>query len=179
MRATIALAAALLAAGALTPLAGWAQNNPSADQIVKSLTPGQSMEPTTRGIRAVPQHGATARTQAPSVSLNVEFATGSAQLTPQARQSLDQLGQALTSSQLAGFRFRVEGHTDTVGSPAMNRMLSERRAASVVGYLEGKYNIDPSRLHPVGMGEQGLLVPTPDDTPEQRNRRVLVVNVGT
>ena len=29
------------------------------------------------------------------------------------------------------------------------------------------------------MGEDGLLVPTPDQTPEPRNRRVQVVNIGS
>jgi hypothetical protein len=29
------------------------------------------------------------------------------------------------------------------------------------------------------MGEQGLVVPTPDQTSEPRNRRVAVVNIGS
>ena len=178
IRATTLLAgAALLAIGVLTPSGSWAQGNPSADQIVKSLTPNQQMETTTRGIRMVPQSGKPAA--APSVSLNIDFATGSTELTPQARQALDQLGQALNSPKLAGDRFRVEGHTDTVGHAAMNQTLSERRAASVVQYLETRFNIASGRLQPVGMGENGLLVPTPANTPEQRNRRVRVVNIGS
>jgi hypothetical protein len=28
------------------------------------------------------------------------------------------------------------------------------------------------------MGEQGLLVPTPPQTPEERNRRVAIINLG-
>lgn len=178
MWATTALAGAVfLAAGALAPSAGWAQSNPSAKEIVKSLTPNSQMGSTTRGIRMVPQSGKPA--SAPSVSLNVDFATGSAELTPQARQTLDQLGEALNAPQLARDRFRVEGHTDTVGSMDRNQMLSERRASSVVQYLESKFNVAPSRLHAVGMGEKDLLVPTPPNTPEQRNRRVRVVNVGS
>jgi len=188
MRAMTALAAVLLAGGALSPVPLWAQGNPTADQIMRSLTPNAQGGSTTRGIRAIPQSGPAAAgrapvqaavARAPSVSLSIEFASGSADLTPQARQTLDQLGKALSSAQLAQYSFRVEGHTDTVGSPAMNQMLSEKRAATVVGYLEGKFNIEPGRLHAVGMGEQGLLVPTPENTPEQRNRRVLVVNLGT
>src|SRR3954471_8929025 len=48
----------------------------------------------------------------PSVNLTVNFPTGSADLTPAARASLDALGKALASSDLATFRFRIEGHTD-------------------------------------------------------------------
>lgn len=178
MRATVALAAAALLWGsALAPVAGLAQTNPSVNEIVKSLAPNTAGGMTTRGIRVGGQSAAAAH--APSVSLNVDFATGSAALTPQARETLDRLGQALNEQQLASSRFRIEGHTDTVGSRAMNQALSEQRADSVVHYLESKFNIAPSRLQPMGMGENDLLVPTPDNTPEARNRRVLVVNVGS
>ncbi|MGH7071129.1 MAG: OmpA family protein, partial [Acetobacteraceae bacterium] len=116
---------------------------------------------------------------APSVNLNVQFATDSAALAPAARQTLDALGEALSSQQLSAYRFRIEGHTDTVGSPAYNQALSQRRADAVAAYLERKFGIPSSRLETIGMGEQGLLVPTPPNTPEAKNRRVQVINLGT
>ncbi|HUB14439.1 MAG TPA: OmpA family protein [Acetobacteraceae bacterium] len=183
VRTSLAIAAVLFAAGAFAP--AHAQNTPNADQIVKSLTPTDNMGNATRGIRignAPSGHSgaaAAATAAGPSVSLNVEFATGSADLTPTAMQSLDQLGQALASPTLAAYHFRVEGHTDTVGSAGLNKTLSERRAEAVVSYLTSKYGIDPSRLRAIGMGENGLLVATPPQTPEARNRRVLVVNIGS
>ena len=85
---------------------------------------------------------------------------------------------ALARPTLAAGRFRIEGHTDTVGSAEANRALSERRAASVVAYLARQHGIDRARLNPVGMGQEGLLVPTGPGVAEARNRRVLVVNVG-
>ena len=177
MRAKLAVAAAFLLAGSgLVPNAGWAQPNPTANQMIKSLTPTPNMGTSTRGIRLGTQQ---TKSQAPSVSLNILFASGSADLTPQAEQALDELGRALSATQLASYRFRIEGHTDTVGSREMNQALSERRATTVVGYLEGKFNIAASRLQAVGMGEEGLRIPTPDQTPEARNRRVLVVNIGS
>jgi OmpA-OmpF porin, OOP family len=120
----------------------------------------------------------TAATEAPSVSLSVEFATGSADLTPQARQTLDQLGKALSSSDLSQFRFRIEGHTDTVGAPDHNMALSQQRADAVAAYLESKFGVNAGRLQAIGMGEQGLLVQTPPNTPNDKNRRVAVVNLG-
>ncbi|MGH7084580.1 MAG: OmpA family protein, partial [Acetobacteraceae bacterium] len=116
---------------------------------------------------------------APSVNLNVEFATDSATLTPSARQTLDALGEALSSQQLAAYRFRIEGHTDTVGSAPYNLALSQRRADAVAAYLERKFGIPSGRLETLGMGENGLLVPTPANTPEPKNRRVQVINLGT
>jgi outer membrane protein OmpA-like peptidoglycan-associated protein len=112
------------------------------------------------------------------VNLTVNFATGSADLTPDAIRTLDELGSALSSKDLAGYRFRIEGHTDTVGSPEYNRALSERRAEAVVDYIAKKFGVEPTRLQAVGMGEQGLMVPTPQQTAEPRNRRVQVVNLG-
>lgn len=177
MRGTTRLAvAALLAGGMLAPgLAQAQQGNPNAAQIIQSLMPNGNVGTTTRGIRMA---GHPEAAQPASVRLNVLFATGSAKLTPKARQVLDQLGQALTAAQLDSYRFRIEGHTDTVGNPAMNQALSASRADSVVAYLEGKFNIASSRLQAIGMGERDLPVPTPDQTPEPRNRCVVVVNIG-
>jgi outer membrane protein OmpA-like peptidoglycan-associated protein len=128
--------------------------------------------------RPAPAPTAEASDEKPSVNLTVQFRTGSADLTSEAIHTLDELGKALSSSQLAAFHFRIEGHTDTVGSRDANMQLSERRADAVVEYLATHFNIDRSRLQPVGMGENGLLVSTGDQVPEARNRRVLVVNLG-
>jgi OOP family OmpA-OmpF porin len=113
-----------------------------------------------------------------AVSITVNFATGSATLTPQAKASLASLGRALSSPELAPYRFRIEGHTDTVGDADMNMSLSQRRAEAVAEFLRGQFNVVPNRLVAVGMGESQLLVPTPDQSPEARNRRVQVVNMG-
>ena len=155
------------------------------DQIIKSLTPTGPSGPT-RGIRLQPATGNAGRQQAnrhtqaaPAISLNVQFATGSAELTPEAAQVLDNLGKAISDQTLASYRFRIEGHTDTVGTRPYNKELSDRRATAVVDYLATNFHVDRSRLQAVGMGEDGLLVPTPDQTPEPRNRRVQVVNIGS
>lgn len=121
---------------------------------------------------------ASASTGGPSVNLTVDFPNGSAELTPEAMSTLDALGRALSSSDLASYRFRIEGHTDTVGSKEYNRTLSEQRAEAVVHYIVSKYSVPASRLQAVGMGEEGLLVSTPPQTPEPRNRRVQVINLG-
>ncbi|MSP00679.1 MAG: OmpA family protein [Acetobacteraceae bacterium] len=114
----------------------------------------------------------------PSVNLTVNFPSGSADLTPTARASLDALGKALASSELASFRFRIEGHTDNVGSREENRALSQRRAEAVVSYLTTQYSVQPSRLEAVGMGQERPVVDTAPQTPEARNRRVQVINLG-
>jgi outer membrane protein OmpA-like peptidoglycan-associated protein len=113
-----------------------------------------------------------------ALNFTVNFASGSVDLTPQAMQVLDKMGAALGSTELAKYRFRIEGHTDTVGSPEFNRALSQRRAETVVNYISQKFGLDRTRLDPVGMGAGDPLVPTGPQVPEPRNRRVNVVNMG-
>jgi outer membrane protein OmpA-like peptidoglycan-associated protein len=120
----------------------------------------------------------TAPAELPAVSLMITFTTGSARLTPEAERTLASLGRALASPELAPFRFRIEGHTDTTGPREMNQALSEARAATVRDYLISRFGIAPQRLLAVGYGETQLLVPTPDEVPEARNRRVQIVNIG-
>jgi outer membrane protein OmpA-like peptidoglycan-associated protein len=65
----------------------------------------------------------------------------------------------------------VAGHTDNTGSTQYNQALSERRAATVAQYLEGR-GVSAQRVMTVGAGE-GHPVAT-NDTPagRQLNRRV-------
>jgi OmpA-OmpF porin, OOP family len=178
---------AIVASLAFVAVPALAQSNPSAQDIIQSLKPGGNLTQSTRGIKMAnpapsSSSNATAATQpaesGPSVNLTVEFATGSADLTPQARKTLDQLGRALSSKDLAQYRFRIEGHTDTVGSPGYNKALSQRRADMVASYLEKNFGVATGRLESVGMGEEGLLVQTPPQTANAQNRRVKVVNLG-
>jgi outer membrane protein OmpA-like peptidoglycan-associated protein len=166
---------------ACTAGAALAQSNPSADQLIKALKPMSATDGTTRGIRPAAPAGAVAASEPaaqPSIGLHVQFASDSAELSPAARATLDQLGRALSSSDLAGYKFRIEGHTDTVGSVELNQALSERRADAVVGYLIANYHVAPSRLQPVGLGSSQPAVPTGPQVDEPRNRRVQVVNIG-
>jgi outer membrane protein OmpA-like peptidoglycan-associated protein len=117
--------------------------------------------------------------EAPSADLNVLFVTGSADLTPSATRLLDDLGRALSDASMGESHFLIEGHTDTVGDRDANQALSERRAAAVMTYLVTKFHIPAARLSAKGLGQEALLVPTPDQTPEPRNRRVHVVNLGS
>ena len=54
------------------------------------------------------------------VNLSLNFPTGSAALTPAATAQARTFGQALLMPQLANMRFRIEGHTDGIGSRASN-----------------------------------------------------------
>lgn len=194
------LCAGLLALPA-TAAPAQADGNPDSTQILNALTPHAGMSTGTRGIRPVAPStlpppvtpdgaDAPARPHAPhrlarntpaetpSVDLTVQFANGSAELTPAAMRTLDALGRALADPKLAGDKFRIEGHTDTLGAPDTNKLLSDQRARSVVAYLVSRFHVPADSLQPVGMGEDGLLVATGPSHAEPRNRRVVVVNLS-
>ena len=125
---------------------------------------------------AAPAAGAPTQAVA-AVAINIMFAFNSDQLTPQGRQILDNLGQALNSERLKGNRFMLEGHTDSKGSDAYNQALSERRAKSAMDYLVAAHKVDRARLQTVGKGEGEPLDPS---NPERDiNRRVQVMNLGS
>jgi outer membrane protein OmpA-like peptidoglycan-associated protein len=126
-----------------------------------------------------PPAATTAPSGTPAVSITVQFASNSAILTPAAEQALAPLGQALSSPELAPYRFRIEGHTDTMGPDDANIALSQRRAEAVRDFLMRRYNVPAAKLEAVGLGEGQLLVRTGDNRAEQRNRRVQVLNIGS
>lgn len=65
----------------------------------------------------------------------------------------------------------VVGHTDSVGSVAFNDQLSIKRAATVRDQLI-KLGINVEDIQATGRGKRDLLIPTADQVPEPRNRRV-------
>jgi peptidoglycan-associated lipoprotein len=65
----------------------------------------------------------------------------------------------------------VVGHTDTMGTPRANIDLGLVRANSVRTILV-QVGLDPATVETRSHGESDLLVKTPDETPEPRNRRV-------
>ena len=104
-----------------------------------------------------------------SLSTDVLFDFDKATLRSQYQPDLNRLADTLVKDTTV--RVLVWGYTDTAGPPAYNQRLSERRAETVARYLQSK-GVSRSRMEIKGWGETHLAVPTPDNTPEQRNRRV-------
>ena len=65
----------------------------------------------------------------------------------------------------------VVGHTDTLGPSKANIELAMKRAA-FVGKLLVAAGLPASTIELASHGEAALLIRTPDETPEPRNRRV-------
>jgi len=103
------------------------------------------------------------------ITRRVQFAFASAELTPAGRAVLDELAAEL--QRLTFIRGTIVGHTDSVGSEAYNQALSERRARSVVQYLESK-GVDRGRLTSRGAGESEPIADNSTDEGRALNRRV-------
>jgi outer membrane protein OmpA-like peptidoglycan-associated protein len=100
----------------------------------------------------------------------VKFATGSAVILPASNTILEAVKKILDDHQDIK-KVSIEGHTDNVGGPGPNLLLSRARAASVVTWLV-KHGIAKDRLSSAGYGQEK---PIDDNkTPEgrQNNRRV-------
>ncbi len=106
-------------------------------------------------------------------SILITFVTGSADLTPRARESLDVLGRAMNDGRLAKLSFTVEGHADPRGGDEFNQKLSQARAQSVRDYLVQTHGLDAARVDAVGKGASELMNRR---VPEAAvNRRVTIV----
>lgn len=102
----------------------------------------------------------------------IEFATDSADLTPEARTTVADVAAVLKQHPEIG-RVEIEGHASSKGDDAHNLDLTARRAATVAKALETA-GVGAGRLIPVGYGEYCPAVDKGDDVEEPRNRRVLL-----
>ena len=98
-----------------------------------------------------------AEESARKLSLQLQFALNSAELTPSSKRKLDALGEALTRAALAESNLVVSGHTDVTGVYEYNVALSKRRAEAVKAYLVEAHAVGAERLTTVGRGPLELL----------------------
>jgi outer membrane protein OmpA-like peptidoglycan-associated protein len=101
---------------------------------------------------------------------NILFETGSANIQKQSLKLLDEVAVVLARNPTLG-PIMIEGHTDNVGSDALNLSLSQRRAQSVVDYLISK-DIASKRLRAKGFGESKPIATNATPLGRAKNRRV-------
>lgn len=99
----------------------------------------------------------------------VNFETGRATLTADARTILDGVARKLVAR--PELRVEIGGHTDSRGSDTYNQSLAEQRAQSVQAYLT-EQGVGADRLSAVGYGESQPLADNETDEGQERNRRV-------
>jgi len=114
-----------------------------------------------------------------SINEQVLFKSGSAEMEPGSKTTIEDLGSVLLS--IPGNQIRVEGYTDndpiqTSQFPS-NWELSAVRATNVLRVLVDKVGVDPSIISAVGYGEYRPKVPNTTEESKATNRRVNIVIV--
>jgi len=100
---------------------------------------------------------------------DVSFDTGRADIKSNLRPILDQFANGLSSQ--PNTEVRIIGHTDNVGSDAVNDPLSLQRAQSTRDYLAA-HGVNPSRVRTDGRGEREPIATNATADGRAQNRRV-------
>jgi len=101
----------------------------------------------------------------------VKFDSGSAVLSPDARDQIDNIAVILRAYPNASAT--IDGYTDNNGSEHANMALSKARADAVAGRLTAK-GVQPDRVHAEGFGSQKPAADNATDSGQADNRRVTI-----
>lgn len=102
-------------------------------------------------------------------SLSIHFTTGSDEIMPGSYFTLDSLGETLLA--FGNTYLQIEGNTDSRGSEAANKTLSQKRAISVKEYLVKNFNVDPRRFVTIGEGSSKPVADNNTEDGRALNRR--------
>ncbi len=101
----------------------------------------------------------------------VNFAFNKADLTDESRPVLDAVADGLKKHPRV--KVEIQGHTDSVGKPAYNLKLSQRRAESVRAYLVSD-GVSTDQLEAKGYGLTQPVADNKTDEGRAKNRRVVM-----
>lgn len=107
-----------------------------------------------------------------SKSYSIEFETGSANIKAASYKMLDEIFESAVVAE--GLKIGVYGHTDNVGSDAVNVPLSEQRADAVKTYLAQK-GLKENRIEAKGFGASKPIADNSTEVGRSKNRRVEIV----
>lgn len=111
----------------------------------------------------------TDRVASKDVHINFEF--GSDNISGSSTDILNEIYSSAITAE--GLKIGVYGHTDNIGDPNSNRILSEKRAQSVKNFLVRK-GIPSERIEVQGFGEDQPLKDNSTESGRAANRRVQI-----
>jgi OOP family OmpA-OmpF porin len=100
---------------------------------------------------------------------NVQFETGSTTLTVASYQILGRIAELM--QKYPDYHLLINGHTDNVGRPQNNLLLSESRAKACFNYLIAR-GVPAERMLPSGFGDTRPITSNRSDEGRALNRRV-------
>lgn len=103
----------------------------------------------------------------------VYFEFDSAELSDEAKQSLQNLAQSVSENEMRNLEVVIEGHTDSTGPAVYNEYLSEKRAKSVQEYLKVQ-EVPASNWEIVPAGDSSPLADNDSRDGREENRRAEV-----
>lgn len=111
---------------------------------------------------------------------SVRFKFDSYELTPEAKESLDQVARQIKDRE--NFILEIRGFADWIGNDEYNNQLTQKRADSVRRYLAEQHNIALFRMHILGFGKIRPVADNKTREGRAENRRVeirlLTRNIG-
>jgi len=117
--------------------------------------------------------GIDVRRDGDNITLNlpdgITFDFNQSTLKPQFYSALN--GVASTLGEYNQTMIEVVGHTDSIGSDAVNQRLSEQRAASVAAYLTAQ-GVQRERIETLGAGKKYPIADNSTEAGRAQNRRV-------
>ncbi|RYG45645.1 MAG: flagellar motor protein MotB, partial [Chitinophagaceae bacterium] len=99
---------------------------------------------------------------------NIFFDVNKFDLRPESQIELDKIVQLMNDNPTV--KVEISGHTDNVGKPADNLILSDKRSKTVVAYLINK-RISPQRFTYKGLGETQPIADNKTEEGRAKNRR--------
>ncbi len=111
------------------------------------------------------------------MSANALFGFDSAELSPEGRASLQELGDSIQAKGARVVDIDIVGHTDSTGPEAYNEKLSLRRAEAMKAFLVSEGGVDAGIIDVMGKGESMPIADNATREGRAQNRRV-EVNVG-
>jgi outer membrane protein OmpA-like peptidoglycan-associated protein len=109
-----------------------------------------------------------------SISNAFYFATGKAILRQKSITALNQLVGYLKSD--PKIQLLIEGHTDSRGTKAINRSLSQKRAQNAKAYLISK-GIESTRISTIGYGSSMPVANNLTVAGRAANRRIVIIRI--
>ena len=103
-------------------------------------------------------------------TLNIHFAVNSATITDYSMAKVETFANFLKKNK--NTKVEIQGHTDSDGSSASNKRLSQKRAESVL-YALSALGIDSHRLTAKGYGETSPIATNSSSAGKQQNRRIV------
>lgn len=110
------------------------------------------------------------------VAIHINFGSSKTQVPPESMDFITTIAEMMQNN--PKLHLSIEGHTDNVGNPSLNKTLSEKRAQSVKHEIEGK-GIAANRLTFVGWGDKRPISNNNSEKGRFQNRRVRLVKVNS